>query len=151
MDAPGTGPDIGHDTGNDSQDQAEVFDETHVDDDGTGDVDFEEMERVLDVTRHRDDAARAAPDEDDDASDSRSASNRIEAQADALLGLKPDRRRAEDDDVDPEGVDEIELVFTGLLRNQKGAQASAAHWEAKRLSDEDLNSLGYGPASEEKS
>ena len=142
-------PDHEPDTGFDAQDQAEVFDETHVDDDGSGDVDFEEMERVLDVTRHRDDAALADFEDHNPRPDS-SASDEIEAQADALLGLDaaaadPD----EDEDAsDPSSPDEVELVFTGLLRNQKGAQASAAHWEAKRLSDEDLTRLGYGPDSE---
>ena len=40
--------------------------------------------------------------------------------------------------------DEVELVYTGLMRNIKGAQASAAHWEAKRLPDDDIDDLGYG-------
>jgi hypothetical protein len=31
------------------------------------------------------------------------------------------------------------------MRNQRGAQASAAHWEARRLSDDDIEDLGYGP------
>jgi hypothetical protein len=30
----------------------------------------------------------------------------------------------------------------------RGAQASAAHWEAKRLSDDDIADLGYGPDQE---
>ncbi|MNU01803.1 hypothetical protein D3C72_2453160 [compost metagenome] len=45
--------------------------------------------------------------------------------------------------------DEVELVYAGLMRNQRGAQASAAHWEAKRLSDDDIEDLGYGPDREE--
>ena len=44
-----------------------------------------------------------------------------------------------------EAPDEVELVYTGLMRNARGAQASAAHWEAKRLSDDDIADLGYGP------
>lgn len=45
----------------------------------------------------------------------------------------------------PEGPDEIELVYGGLMRNVRGAQASAAHWEARSLSDDDIEALGYGP------
>ena len=36
-------------------------------------------------------------------------------------------------------------VPVSLMRNARGAQASAAHWEAKRLSDDDIADLGYGP------
>lgn len=75
------------------------------------------------------------------------SSSEIEARADAILGV------VHDPDAEPDSLEvapnEIELVCTGLLRNQRGAQASAAHWEAKRLSDEDLEQLGYGPDSEE--
>jgi hypothetical protein len=52
---------------------------------------------------------------------------------------------ADSDGVTASGANEIELVYAGLMRNQRGAQASAAHWEAKRLSDDDLEDLGYGP------
>ena len=31
------------------------------------------------------------------------------------------------------------------MENERGAQASAAHWEAKNLSDDDIADLGYGP------
>ena len=48
-----------------------------------------------------------------------------------------------------QGPDEVELVYSGLMRNSRGAQASAAHWEAKRLSDDDIEDLGYGPDSED--
>lgn len=47
------------------------------------------------------------------------------------------------------GPDEVEFVYTGLMRNVRGAQASAAHWEAKTLSDDDIAGLGYGPDGEE--
>jgi hypothetical protein len=40
---------------------------------------------------------------------------------------------------------DVELVYSGLMRNVKGAQASAAHWEARRLSDDDIEDLGYAP------
>ena len=47
------------------------------------------------------------------------------------------------------GPDEVELVYSGLMRNARGAQASAAHWEARRLSDDDISGLGYGPDGDE--
>ena len=72
-------------------------------------------------------------------------------EADALLGV--DSMRISEVDADGEvgsAPDEVELVYAGLMRNQRGAQASAAHWEAKRLSDDDIEDLGYGPDSEER-
>jgi len=47
------------------------------------------------------------------------------------------------------GEGEVELIYSGLMRNARGAQASAAHWEAKRLSDDDIDDLGYGPEQKE--
>lgn len=107
----------------DGQDQAEVYDETHLDDEGDGDVSFEEADDVLDVTR---------PGRDN-------ASGRSDA-GQASLDPAPEDDEA---DVDPPG--DVELVYVGLMRNQRGAQASAAHWEARRLSDDDIEELGYGP------
>lgn len=52
------------------------------------------------------------------------------------------------DDANRTGVGEVELLYVGLMRNARGAQASAAHWEAKRLSDDDIADLGYGPDQE---
>ena len=122
-------------SGFDPQDAAEVFDETHLDDEGDGDALLDEMEDVYDATRPRDAAPpRPAPEEDfteDDGTDS------LEAEADALLGAEAGRS------------DEIELVYTGLMRNQRGAQASAAHWEARRLSDDDVEQLGYDDSHKE--
>jgi hypothetical protein len=43
------------------------------------------------------------------------------------------------------GPDEVEFVYTGLMRNARGARASAAHSEAKTLSDDDIADLDYGP------
>lgn len=137
----------GSETGPDPQDQAEVFDETHVDDDGSGDVDFEEMERVLDVTHDPQDGSFGLTDRYEGHGPVTTTSDRIEAEADSLLGLPPSAKDDQEDQP-PSSPEEIELVFTGLLRNQKGAQASAAHWEAKHLSDEDLIALGYTPDRE---
>ncbi|MNI05780.1 hypothetical protein D3C73_587430 [compost metagenome] len=130
----------------DGQDQAEVFDETHLDDEGVGDLSFDEAEDVLDVTQMDGDAGDEPFDEDAIDLDEELALDGVEAEADALLGVDSPRLSEADSDGGPApGPDEIELVYAGLMRNQRGAQASAAHWEAKRLSDDDLEDLGYGP------
>lgn len=135
----------------DTQDQAEVYDETHIDDEGEGELSLDEADDVLDVTQADGDADEDEFDEDDRDLDGELALDGIEAEADALLGL--DAVRVNETDANGEvgsSPDEIELVYTGLMRNQRGAQASAAHWEAKRLSDDDIEDLGYGPETEEK-
>jgi hypothetical protein len=133
----------------DPQDQAEVFDETHLDDEGQGDIDFEDMDPVIDVTRDHNDFERLGTERTKAEEQDALNRARIEAQANELLGQSGDAAEAEDAETDTSAPDEIELVYTGLMRNQRGAQASAAHWEAKRLSDEDISELGYGPNSEE--
>ena len=135
----------------DAQDQAEVYDETHIDDEGEGDLSLDEADDVLDVTQADGDADDEAFDEDDLDLDRNLALDGVEAEADALLGL--DSIRLSEADANGEvgsGPDEVELVYAGLMRNQRGAQASAAHWEAKRLSDDDIEDLGYGPDTEER-
>lgn len=135
----------------DAQDQAEVYDETHIDDEGEGDLSLDEIDDVLDVTQADGDADEDAFDEDDRDLDDELALDGVEAEADALLGI--DSVRLSEADADGEvgsGPDEVELVYAGLMRNQRGAQASAAHWEAKRLSDDDIEDLGYGPDAEER-
>lgn len=136
----------GPDFDTDAQDQAEVYDETHLDDDGDGDLSFDEVDDVLDVTQMDGDADAEPFDEDDPDLDAELALDGIEAEADALLGVDSVRLSQADGDSAPAtGADEVELVYAGLMRNQRGAQASAAHWEAKRLSDDDIEDLGYGP------
>ncbi|PZN98066.1 MAG: hypothetical protein DCF29_21430 [Alphaproteobacteria bacterium] len=131
----------------DDQDQAETFDETHLDDEGDGDFLPDEADPVLDVTQAEGDGDDEDFDEDepDDLDEIQGASG-IEAEADALLGMDGERINRIDTESDGQGgTDEVELVYSGLMRNARGAQASAAHWEAKRLSDDDIESLGYGP------
>ena len=139
----------------DDQEQSEVFDETHIDDEGDGDILLDEADPVLDVTQADGDAdedetdpdAEAGPDADLD--DELGASG-VEAEADALLGVDGERLTEIDGESSGlRGPDEIELVYSGLMRNSRGAQASAAHWEAKRLSDDDISDLGYGPDGDE--
>ena len=57
--------------------------------------------------------------------------------------IEPDP--TDDNDTGRAGRGEVELLYVGLMRNARGAQASAAHWEARRLSDDDIADLGYGP------
>jgi hypothetical protein len=135
----------------DDQEQSEVFDETHIDDEGDGDILLDEADPVLDVTQADGDADEEEFDEDDLSDlDEEIGASGVEAEADALLGV--DGRKLTEIDSASDGLradDEVELVYTGLMRNQKGAQASAAHWEAKRLSDDDIADLGYGPDGDE--
>ena len=142
----------GPDFDTDAQDQAEVYDETHLDDDGDGDLSFDEVDDVLDVTQMDGDADAEPFDEDDPDLDAELALDGIEAEADALLGVDSVRLSQTDGDgALASGADEVELVYAGLMRNQRGAQASAAHWEAKRLSDDDISDLGYGPDGDQDS
>lgn len=141
----------GPDFDTDGQDQAEVYDETHLDDEGDGDLSPDEAEDVLDVTQLDGDADDEPFAEDDADLDDDLALDGVEAEADALLGVDGVRLSEADADGAPaSGADEIELVYAGLMRNQRGAQASAAHWEARRLSDDDIEDLGYGPDTEER-
>ena len=135
----------------DDQAQSEVYDETHIDDEGDGDMLPDEADPVLDVTRMAGDADEDEFDEDEEVDlDEVQGSAGIEAEADALLGVEGERLTEIDgDSAGQRGADEIELVYTGLMRNVRGAQSSAAHWEAKRLSDDDIADLGYGPDSDE--
>lgn len=128
----------------DEQDQSETFDETHLDDEGDGDVTLEEMDDVLDVTQEAGDAG----DDDLDLEDVL-ALDGVDPGADDRLGgddQPVNELDAESDDA--YGADEIELAPAGLLRNVRGAQGSAAHWESRRLDDDDIDALGYGPADQ---
>ena len=135
----------------DDQEQSEVFDETHIDDEGDGDVLLDEADPVLDVTQADGDAdEEEADDEEIGDLDEELGASGIEAEADALLGVDGERMTEIDgESANLQGHDEVELVYSGLMRNSRGAQASAAHWEAKRLSDDDISDLGYGPDADE--
>ena len=130
----------------DEQDQAEVYDETHLDDEGDGEFLLDEADSVLDVTQADGDADEEEFDEDDIDIDGELALDGVEAEADALLGV--DGEKINQSDAGSNGLqadDEVELVYAGLMETERGAQASAAHWEAKNLSDDDIADLGYGP------
>jgi len=150
------------DNGPDDQDFSEVFDEDNFDEADAGAPTnefrtFEELPEVLDVTRMAGDSDEEDSegdlemiDEGDlDIDDELSASG-VEPEADPLYGVDSPRLT----EIDAGGGelrthDEVELVYTGLMREVRGAQASAAHWEAKRLSDDDISDLGYGPDADE--
>ena len=135
----------------DDQEQSEVFDETHIDDEGDGDILLDEADPVLDVTQAEGDADEEEAEDGaaDDIEDELGASG-MEAEADALLGVEGQKLTEIDgESAGQRGPDEVELVYSGLMRNSRGAQASAAHWEAKRLSDDDIADLGYGPDGDE--
>ena len=135
----------------DDQEQSEVFDETHIDDEGDGDILLDEADPVLDVTQAEGDADEEEAEDGaaDDLEDELGASG-MEAEADALLGVEGQKLTEIDgESAGHRGPDEVELVYSGLMRNSRGAQASAAHWEAKRLSDDDISDLGYGPDGDE--
>ena len=130
----------------DNQEQSEVFDETHGDDEGEGDILLDEAEQVLDVTQADGDADEDEFDEDDLDIDDQLALDGIAREADALLGV--DGETLSQSDADSNNLradDEVELVYSGLMENERGAQASAAHWESKRLDDDDIEQLGYAP------
>jgi len=130
----------------DEQDQAETFDETHLDDEGDGEFLLDEADPVLDVTQADGDADEDPFDEDDQDLDDELGADGMDAAADAILGADRARINKIDGESDGQrGEDEVELVYSGLMENARGAQASAAHWEAKRLSDDDIADLGYGP------
>ena len=135
----------------DDQEQSEVFDETHIDDEGDGDILLDEADPVLDVTQADGDADEDEFDEDEEEDlDEIQGASGIEAEADALLGVDGERLTEIDGESNGQrGVDEVELVYSGLMENARGAQASAAHWEAKTLSDDDIADLGYGPDGDE--
>ncbi len=150
------------DNGPDDQDFSEVFDEDNFDEADAGAASnefktFEELPEVLDVTRMAGDSDDEESEEDletiDEADldiDDELSASGVEPEADPQYGVDSPRLT----EIDAGGGDlrthdEVELVYTGLMREVRGAQASAAHWEAKRLSDDDIADLGYGPDGEE--
>jgi len=138
------------DSGRDDQDQSEAFDEDNVDASETGRVTnefktFEEMPDVLDVTSADGDADEDEFDEDDQDIDDELGSDGMEPEADAQYGADGAVINALDLGADAATEGEVELVYSGLMEDVRGAQASAAHWESKTLSDDDIEDLGYAP------
>lgn len=133
--------------GYDEQDQSEAFDETHLDDEGDGDIPFDLAPDVMDVTHADGDEDLEDVDEDDLTSargvDEDADDDRLADAPDASAGL-------DDDDLDDPAAalegDEVELAYTGAIDELRGAQSSAAHFEPRaELADDDVADLGYGP------
>lgn len=142
------------DSGRDDQDQSETFDEDNLDASETGGVTnefktFEEMPDVLDVTSADGDADEEDFDEDDQSIDEDLGAGGIELEVDAQSGGDGSRINELDLGADTPGDGEVELVYSGLMEDARGAQASAAHWEARTLSDDDIEDLGYGPQGDD--
>jgi len=142
------------DSGRDDQDQSEAFDEDNVDASQTGGVTnefktFEEMPDVLDITSADGDADDEDFDEDDQDIDDALGADGIEPEADAQYGADGARLNELDLGADTPGDGEVELVYSGLMEDVQGAQGSAGHWEAKTLSDDDIEDLGYGPEGDQ--
>lgn len=133
--------------GYDEQDQSEAFDETHLDDEGDGDIPFDLAPDVIDLTHADGDDDLEEVDEDD----LLSARGVDEDEDDNRLADAPDPTTGfDDDDIDDPAAalegDEVELAYTGAIDELRGAQASAAHFEPRaELADDDVADLGYGP------
>lgn len=143
------------DIGLDEQDQSEVFDEDNFDPADAGAPanefrTFEELPDVLDVTSAEGDADEAEFDEDDLDLDDELSAEGVEPDADPLFGADAARMSDQDPGADQPGENEVELVYAGLMEDVRGAQASAAHWEAKRLSDDDIEDLGYADKGDDQ-
>ncbi|HEY0051802.1 MAG TPA: hypothetical protein VGB49_00155 [Caulobacteraceae bacterium] len=142
------------DTGyNDEQDQAYAFDEDNVDGDDVVSNEmktFEELPELLDLTR-----ADGDGEDDDFDPDEVLASDGVLAEADSnYLGDEPEATDGDGEGSDPAAHgtnDEVELTFVGSPENVRGAQSSAAHFESRgELSDDDVESLGYGSGEDEE-
>lgn len=136
-------------------DPSEAFDEDNSDASETGGVTsefrtFEEMPAVLDVTTADGDADEEDFDEDDQDLDDTLGADGIDPEADAQYGADGTRINELDPGADEPGEGEVELVYSGLMEDARGAQSSAAHWEARTLSDDDIADLGYGPEGDQK-
>lgn len=135
----------------DEQDQSEAFDEDNLDATEGGAVSdelrtLEDIPEVFDVTSAVGDAGEDEEDEEFGQADlgDELGADGVEPEADDRYGM--DRPTVSALDTESDGGranDEVELVYTGLMRNVKGAQASAAHWESRRLADDDIEDLGY--------
>jgi hypothetical protein len=140
----------------DEQDQSEVFDEDNLtaDDDGGRGMEFktfEELPDVLDVTQKigdaRDDEAIDAADLDPASLDDEDLQEEDEVVDDDAYD-----ETDEEDTVDEDAEDgvlasppqDVELDYQADVQDSRGAQGSAAHFEARgQLSDQDLETLGY--------
>jgi hypothetical protein len=150
---------------------AEAWDEDNQDSDsqrlalGDDEMNADELPDVYDATRRvgdeddddaligddmdDEDIVELALDDDDDDEDAEDDPYRLRS-ADAFDDEDADELDLEDDeDADPDAEvarlspDEVELEDAGDLNNAEGAFGSARRFESTRLSDEDIERLGY--------
>ena len=143
------------DLGLDEQDQAETFDETHLDDNAEF-VTLDEMPDVYDATRalgdSRDLEALDADELDPEALDDEDLEEDEDLNDELLDDLEDEE---EDDDIDDEGAgdedgagrlgpDEVELTDVADVDAETDADDDdEADYESENLSDDDLEDLGY--------
>lgn len=155
----------------DGQDMAEIFDEDNQDSDGMrlalGDdeINADTLPDVYDATRRigddsdedaligedMDDAdiVASAIDNDEDDEDAEDDPYRA-LSADALDDEDDDELDLDDDEDDLDAdvarlsPDEVDLEDAGDLNDRQGAAGSARRMESSRLSDDDIEDLGYG-------
>jgi hypothetical protein len=155
----------------DGQDMAEAWDEDNQDSDsqrialGDDELNADDRPDVYDATTRvgdeDDDDALIGDDmedadivelvagDDEDDEDGEDDSDRLRS-ADAF-GEADETDLADDDDTDPDAAaarlspDEVELEDAGDLNDRQGAFGSARRFESSRLSDADIEELGYSP------
>lgn len=120
------------DTDFDAQDNAEVFDETNLTEDGEDIANFDEIEDVFDVTQAQDDAAE---DEDDDDL----------LEDDELAQIDDELEAGRDDeglDIEREPLDPVGggLSDEDLVSDD---DEDPSDYESTRLADDDIEALGY--------
>ena len=101
----------------DAQDQAEVYDETHIDDEGEGELSLDEAEDVLDVTQADGDADEEAFDEDDLDLERDLALDGVEGKPTAVPAWKPE-------DPDDQRLADYALKVMALSKDIEQAVAS---------------------------
>jgi len=147
----------------DEQDQAEVFDEDNLtaDDDGGRALEFktfEEIPDVYDVTQRQGD--RRDEIEMDEASfDPDGVEEEDLEEEDEVVDTDVYDETDEEDLVDEDAEDgvlaspaeDVDLEYQPDVQNSRGAQASAAHFEARgELDNADLEELGYRAKQEDQ-
>ena len=157
----------------DGQDMAEVWDEDNQDSDtrrlaaADEELDFDSLPDVYDATKRvgddDDDAALIGEEMDDrDIVELSADDDEADAEDDDYRLMSGDAYDDEDEeeldtdedefsldaDVARLSPDEIDLEDAGDLNNSQGALGSAKRFESSRLSDEQIEQLGYGPDRE---
>jgi len=134
----------------DAQDRAEAFDEDNFSEYGDERRTFEELDDVLDVTQARGDAV------DDEALDAGEydpdelTDEDIEEEEDdvEVHMASDDLSEADDFDDDDPGEDVVEgLELVGDADRVEGGEDDFTNFQARGLSDEDIERLGYGQSS----